>query len=588
MSDNQQTGGFADHDDRNLYAERPPRIADWLTEPIRENRATYIKVGVAAAVINLFGLVTSLFTMTVYDRVVPNEAIESLVALSIGLGLILIFDFVLRILRAYFVDLAGADIDRDVGRRVFDRLMQIRLDSRRGSTGALTGMMRELETLRDFFASASITALVDVPFIILTLAVIALIGGPIVFVPLAMIPLVLIAGLVTKPALDRVSARAMNGGLYKQGVLVESIGALETVKASGAGPMLRKRWIQAIDEHSDNSLRQRLISSIAITVATTVNTLSYAGVVIAGVFLVADGRLTVGGLVACSILSGRAVQPLTTIAGLMSRLSSTRIAYDQVEGMMRQPSEGPVRTPLRPSTTAGTVELRNVSFSYPGKVEKALDSVNLRVAAGERIALIGKVGSGKSTIARLVLGLFEPQEGLVLIDDNDIRQLSPTDMRMRIGTVVQETSLLSGTVRENILLDRPGLDDEEMLRAARLSGTHDFMGGIVNGYDLVLADRGEGLSGGQRQSISIARALAGRPPIMIFDEPTSAMDARSEADLLARLEAELKGRTVILVTHRPSLLRLVDRIAIVDRGKIVRDGPRDTILRDLGQERAAA
>lgn len=566
-----------------LYAERPPRFARWLTEPIRANRPTYLKVAVAAAVINLFGLVTSLFTMTVYDRVVPNNATESLVALSVGLAIILVFDFVLRILRSYFVDLAGADIDRDVGERVFDRLLKIRMDSKRGSTGALTGTMRELETLRDFFASASITALVDVPFILLTLVVIAFIGGPIVFVPLAMIPLVIGAGWLTKPAMDRLSARSMNSGLYKQGVLVESIGALEMVKSSGAAPMLRRRWLSAIDEHGDSSLRQRLVSSIAVTVATTVNTMSYAGVVIVGVFLLADARLTLGGLVACSILSGRAVQPLATIASLLSRLSAVRISYDQLERLMQQPSEELAGRGLAAGRIEGHIELRDVSFTYPDKPEKSLDRVNLIVKPGEHMALIGRVGSGKSTIARLILGLYEPQEGLVLIDGNDIRQLEADELRAKIGAVIQETALLSGSVRENILLDRAGLDDEEMLRAAKLSGTHRFMGSITNGYNLILADRGEGLSGGQRQSITVARALAGRPPILLFDEPTSAMDAASEAELIVRLQEELKGRTLVLVTHRPSLLKLVNRIAIVEGGRIVRDGPRDEVLRNLGQ-----
>lgn len=571
-----------------LYAERPPRFARWLTEPIRDNRATYFKVGLAAAVINLFGLVTSLFTMTVYDRVVPNEAIESLVALSIGLAIVLLFDFALRILRGYFVDFAGADIDRDIGERVFDRLLKIRMESKRGSTGALTGMMRELETLRDFFSSASITALVDVPFIVLTLAVIALVGGPIVFVPLAMIPIVLFAGLASRPALDRLSARSMNGSFLKQGVLVESIGALEMVKSVGASPMLRRRWLKALDDHSDSSLRQRLVSSIAVTVATTINTMSYAGVVIVGVFLIADGRLTMGGLVACSILSGRAVQPLATIAGLLSRLSTVKIAYDQVETMMQQPSETQSQSPLRVGAIDGHLELRGVSFTYPDKPERALDKINLTIAAGEHVGIVGRVGSGKSTLARLILGLYEPQEGIVLIDGYDIRQLAREELRAKIGAVIQETALLSGTVRENILLDRPGLDDEEMIRAARLSGTHRFMGSIVNGYDLILADRGEGLSGGQRQSITIARALAGSPSIYLFDEPTSAMDSASEADLIQRLVEETRGRTLLLVTHRPSLLALVDRIVVVENGRIVRDGPRDKIMADLNPARVPA
>ena len=564
-----------------------PRFAPWLWEPMRRNRGVYGKVALAAVMINLFGLITSLFTMTVYDRVVPNNAISSLVALSIGLLIVVVFDFVLRILRAYFVDIAGADIDHEVGTSVFRRLVNIRLDLKRGSTGQLTSLMRELETLRDFFASASMIAIVDVPFILVTLLFIAAIGGLVVIVPILAIPLVIGAGWLTRPALDRLSARSLREGMSKQGVLVETIGALETVKTSGAAPLLDRRWRRANEAHSDSSLRQRLVSTIAVTVAASANTLAYAGVVIAGVFLIADHRLTTGALVACSILVGRAVQPLGQIAALLARLSATRAAYGQLNALMEQRPEGPVAGSLAPRAFAGRIELKAVEFRYPGAAEKTLDGLNLTIEAGQRVGLIGRIGSGKSTIARLILGLYEPQEGLVLIDGTDIRQFDPAAMRAQIGTALQEPVLLSGSVRENIVLDRAAVDDAELLRAAELSGTHGFMGQLANGYDLALTDRGEGLSGGQRQSISLARALAGRPPILIFDEPTSSIDQASEAALIERLKPELQGRTFIVITHRPALLALVDRVVLIDGGKVLQDGPRDRIIDSL-RPRAAA
>ncbi len=573
--------------DENLVKAREP-FAPWLMEPMRRNRPIYIKVALAAVMINVFALMTSLFTMVVYDRVLPNNAYESLIGLTIGLVIVLIFDFTLKLLRAYFVDVAGARIDREVGATVFERLLTIRLDKKRGSTGALAGIVRELETLRDFFASATITAMVDVPFILITLLVIALIGGQAAIVPLVMVPLVVIVGLLTQPAMDRLSAKAMSHGLNKQTVLVEAIGGLETVKTSNAAPILTRRWIGAIEDHSDTSLRQRLVANIGVTIAGSAQTMAYAGVVIVGVGMIEARELTMGGLIACSILAGRAVAPLGQIAGLLSRLTATRTAYRQLDALMRTPTEGPEGEPLVITRTEGRIEFRNVHFRYPGASEKALEGVNFTIQPGEHVALLGRVGSGKSTIARLILGLYEPEEGVILLDGTDIRQLDPSDLRRRVGNAMQEGLLLSGTVRENIVLGRTGIEDEQMIAATTLSGTHQFMGQIANGYDRKLADRGEGLSGGQRQSIAIARALVGDPPVVLFDEPSSAMDQQSEASLLDRLEVDLANRTFVVITHRTPFLRLVQRVIIVDRGKIVADGPRDAILQQLNRPKAAA
>ena len=569
---------MADHDIKGPA----PRLAPWLMEPIRANKRTYGQVAVAAVLINLFSLVTSLFSMVVYDRVVPNNATESLIALSIGVAIILIFDFVLKSLRGYFIDIAGQSIDRDVGGAIFKRLLSMRMESRKGSAGAFAGLLREFETLRDFFASATLAAVVDVPFIILFLLVIAAIGGSVVWVPLLAVPLVIGAGLLVQPALGRLAAGGMGQGLSKQGVLVETISGLETVKSSSAGPLLAERWAAAVDSHADLSMRQRMVSAIAINVAGSAQQIAYVGTIIVGVFLIARGELTMGGLIACSILSGRCVSPLSQIANLLTRLSHTRTAYRQLNAMMSEVGEvNEEATYLRRSKIDGRIEFRNVIFRYPGSTQRALDDVSFSIDAGERVAILGRVGSGKSTIARLILGLYQPTEGAVFIDDTDVRQIHPDDLRHNVGAVLQDVFLLSGAVRENITLGDAHIDDDEVLRAARVSGTHDFIGQIPNGYDLRLSDRGEGLSGGQRQSIAIARAVAGSRRILLFDEPTSAMDIQSENALIGRLETELAGRTVVLVTHRASMLKLVDRVIILDRGKIVAQGPRDEVLKSV-------
>ncbi len=350
----------------NLIKIPKPRLAPWLMEPMRANRSTYWKVALAAVFINMFGLMTSLFTMTVYDRVVPNNATSSLIALTIGFAIVVIFDFILKLLRAYFVDHAGAQIDRDIGDAVFQRMLAMRLELKKGSTGALAGLMRELEALRDFFASATLTAVVDVPFIILTLVIVAIIGGWVVMVPGIMVPLVIMVGWLTHPALERLSAKAMGEGLQKQSVLVETIGGLETVKTAGAAPLLAHRWRRAVQQHSDSSLRQRLVATIGVTFATSAGTISYAGVVILGVHLIAERELTMGGLIACSILAGRAIAPLAQISQLLSRLTSTRTAYRQLNEMMEMPTEGPEGDALKLANVEGRIEFRNVGFRYPG------------------------------------------------------------------------------------------------------------------------------------------------------------------------------------------------------------------------------
>ncbi|MFC0587789.1 type I secretion system permease/ATPase [Novosphingobium aquiterrae] len=561
------------------------RIAPWLSGPLRKNRAIYTRVALAAVMINVFSLITSLFTMTVYDRVVPNNATDSLIGLTLGLALILCFDFALKLLRAYFVDVAGARIDRDIGKSIFQQILDMRLDLGRSSTGGLAGLVREIETLRDFFASATLTALVDLPFIFITLAVIAMIGGNIVWVPLLLIPVVIITALVAQPVMQKLSAETLGEALGKQAVLVETIGSLETVKSANAGDMLAERWDKAVMGHAGVSLRQRLVSTISINMAGTMQTVAYTGVVIFGVYAIQARTLTMGGLIACSILSSRAVAPLATIAQLLTRINSARTAYRQIDKMMAQPPEGPAGEGIRLQNLAGAIEFRDVDFRYPGAPELALTKVSFRINPGEHVALIGPIGSGKSTIARLIIGLYPPASGLVLIDNTDIRQFTPPSLRAKVGALFQDNVLLTGTIRDNIMLGRDDVDDAEMLRAAQVSGAHDFISQIPNGYDLRLHDRGEGLSGGQRQAIAMARALVGKPPILVLDEPTSSVDTETEARLMQRLKGEFAGRTLILITHRPSLLSLADRVIVMARGRVAMDGPTADVLRQVSRPR---
>ena len=379
----------------------------------------------------------------------------------------------------------------------------------------------------------------------------------------------------------RLSAQTLGEALGKQAVLVETIGSLETVKSANAGGMLSERWDTAVSAHAGASLRQRLVAAVSINIAGSAQMLAYTGVVVFGVFAIVEQKLTMGGLIACSILAGRAVAPLGTIAQLLTRINAARTAYSQIDRIMQQPPEGPAGAGLTLHNMEGSIELRDVDFRYPGAPELALTGVNLRVAPGEHIALIGPIGSGKSTLARLLIGLYPPTSGLVLIDGTDIRQLAPKALRAKVGALFQDNVLLTGSLRENIMLGRDDVDDDEMLRAAKTSLAHEFISRMPNGYDLMLADRGEGLSGGQKQSIAMARALVGKPPIIILDEPTSSVDTDTEARLMINLRAEFAGRTLILITHRPSLLALVDRVIVMAQGRIAMDGTTESINRQV-------
>ena len=559
----------------------PPAAGDWLRAPLWANRALFGQAALAATLINLFALATSLFSMAVFNKVIPNNAAESMLALVIGISLVIVFDFVLRLLRGYFIDIAGQNIDRTLGKALFDRLLGMQLADRRGSNGAFARLLREFETLREFFASATIAALVDVPFVLVFIAVIGVVAPPLMVVPLLAVPIVIGVALGTQPLLSRLSAASFSESLNKQGVLTETIASLETVKTSLAGPLLARRWRTAVSHHAALSLRQRCVAAIAVTIAAAMQSIVYVAALSLGVALIAEQALSVGALVAASMLAGRAVAPLSQIAALLTRLAHTRDAYHALDKVMTKAGEGGDFAPLRRSVLTGRIAFHQVSFQYPGTSQPALENVSFEIAPGERVAIIGTVGSGKSTIARLILGLYQPQSGSVSIGDADLRQLHPDDLRANIGAVLQDVVLLSGSIRDNIALGDPAVSDAAVLRAAQLSGAHDFIGALARGYDVPLADRGEGLSGGQRQAIAVARALVRPKPILVFDEPTSAMDNVTENALINRIEAELADRTMVFVTHRQSMLRLATRIIVIDGGRIARSGSRDVILQSL-------
>lgn len=559
------------------------RQGHWFWSTLAENRWAYSQVLLAAIIANFLSLSTSLFIMVVYDRVLPNEAIESLIALTIGVGLALVFDFLIKSLRAGFIDKAGQRADMVMGRRIFDQILDLQMRARKGSTGALASTLREFETLRDFFTSATLVAVVDLPFILLFIGVIYLIGGPLAIVPALAVPFVLIVGIAVQPVLARLAEKSFSDGQSKQGVLVETLSGLETIKAAGAQRRMRARWEDAIERQSDHGLKSRAVTQFAINATAFAQQGAQVMIVFYGVFLITAGEVSMGALIAAVILTGRTLAPLAQLAQTLTRFNQARTSYRSLDALMQAESERPTGTTWisRPKLQ-GEIRFDNVSFAYPDQTVDALRNVSFTIKPGEKVAVLGRIGSGKSTVARLMLGLYQPRDGAVLVDGIDIRQIDPGDLRRNMGSVLQDIWLFSGTVRENIAIGGTRARDHEIIEAAQIAGVEDFIKRHPAGYDMMLAERGEGLSGGQKQAITLARALLGRPPIMLMDEPTSSMDVQNEAHVIARLKTEMADRTLVIVTHRTSLLELVDRVIVIDQGKVAADGPKSILAKARG------
>ncbi|WP_407495991.1 type I secretion system permease/ATPase [Pseudooceanicola sp. MF1-13] len=568
--------------------EQPAARRHWFWGTLAEHKWSYIQVLVAAAVSNILGLGTSLFTMVVYDRVLPNEAIESLIALTIGVAIALGFDLMIRTLRARFINSAGQTADRKMAQRIFDQILGLR--QKAGvSTGALSSSLREFETLRDFFTSATVIAMVDLPFIFLYIFVIWLIGGPLALVAGAAVPIVILISLAVQPILKRMADAAKEDGQSKQSVLVESIGGLSTIKVTGAAPWLRARWDEAVGLQADHAGRSRDVSQVALNVTSFVQQSAQVLIVFFGVFLIREGVTSMGALIACVILTGRTLGPLAQIAQVLTRINQAATAYRTIDTLMSAEIDRPTdRRWLSRNQVRGDITFDNVVFGYDGPAGPVLNGASFQIQAGEKVAVLGPVGSGKSTLAQLALGLYSPDEGRVLIDGVDLRAIDPGDLRRNMGAQLQDTWLFSGTVKENIAAGAIALSDEHLLQKARIAAVDDFVRLHPHGYDMRMGERGQGLSGGQRQCISLARALIGDPPILVLDEPTANMDVQTEDRVIKALKREVADRTLMVVTHRTSLLALVDRVIVVEQGKVSFDGPKADLLRKLKEQQAKA
>lgn len=559
----------------------------WFWGTLWRYHTIYYQVILGALLINVFALVSPLYVMNVYDRVVPNNAVTTLWVLLIGILIIFAFDFVLRILRSYLIDVVGKKADIIIASSLFQRVLGIQMENKPTSVGAFVNNLREFEVLRDFFTSASLTTLIDLPFVFLYFIFIYYLGGALVVVPLIIVPLVLLSAIIIEKPMREVVSKSLQGAAQKHAILVESITALETVKCLSLEGQMQRKWEEYVSMTAKFGLRSRFFSSLVVSITNYAQQLMMVVTVTVGVYMIHDGTLTLGGLIACNILAGRILAPLSQMANVLTRFQQSRMALEGLNSVMEMPQERPIeRKFLHRPILKGDIVFENVTFKYPNQPIPALDKISFKMSAGERIAIIGHIGSGKSTIQKLILGLYKPESGSIRIDGIDIAQIDPVDLRQNIGYVPQDSLLFFGNVRNNIAITRPWADDIAIANAAKLAGVDHFVNNHPAGFDMPVGERGEGLSGGQRQAIAIARAMLSNPPIWLFDEPTSAMDSQTENELLQRLALYLKNKTMILVTHKLSLLPLVERIIVLDKGHLIMDGPKEKVVKLLTQPRS--
>lgn len=564
--------------------DTPAPTRSWFWGTMNSFRHVYAHAIVASLVVNLVALASPLFVMNVYDRVVPNNATATLWVLASGVFVAFLFDFILRTARSYFVDSAGKNADVVLASKLFEHVMGMRYDARPASAGALAANLREYETLREFFTSATLLSLADLPFALLFILIIALIAGPVALVPLLAVPILLGVGFALQFALREVMGQTQRETFQKHAILVESIEGLDTIKITGSEGRAQRLWERFIGRTARTAMRARFISTIGVNIATLTQNLVSVLVVIVGVYEIAAGNLTTGGLVAASLLSARAMAPMAQLASLLVRLHSSFMSLRSLDKVMKTPLERPHgKSFLHRPQLQGEIEFRDVTFAYPGQSQPALAGVSFQIAAGEKVGIIGRIGSGKSTLARLLTGLYTPNAGAILVDGTDLRQVDPADLRRNIGYVPQDAFLFFGSVRDNVALSAPNVSHAAILRAATIAGVDDFIKRHPEGYDMQVGENGKHLSGGQRDAVTIARALLTDPAILVMDEPTGSMDATAETRLKQRLREILPAKTLLLVTHRPSMLDLVDRVIVVDNGRIVADGQRERVLHALNQ-----
>ncbi len=569
---------YTDENARTLHLKQK----HWFWSTIKLSSGIYKDVLYASLLINLFVLASPLFTMNVYDRVVPNNAIETLWVFAIGVTIVYIIDTFAKFTRTYLLEVAAKKSDIIMSSIIFEKVMDLKMANHPASVGSFASNLKDFDNIRGFLTNVTMIAIIDLPFSVIFLAVVAYIGGNIVLIPFTTMLLILAYAFFIKKPLRASIESTHEASAKKSSILIESLSNIETLKTLGTLNQIQWKWEESTGEIASKSLKSRLLSASIPTITQLLIQLNTVMIIIVGVYKIQEFELTMGGLIAIVILTGRTLAPMGQVAGLMTNYEDTKTSYETLNDIITQPSERPEGKKFveRPAFS-GHIEFVDVTFTYPGNDIPALKNASFVIEPGESVAIIGRIGSGKSTIQKLILGLYEPDSGQVLVDGIDINQIDPADLRKHIGYVSQDIMLFRGTVKDNITFRATHASDGSMIRAAHISGAYEFIKKHPKGYEMPVGERGAGLSGGQRQSIGIARAFLLDAPIMLLDEPSNAMDQITEAKLLENLKKALQDKTALIVTQKMTLLSIVERVIVVDNGKIVIDAPKEEAIKKL-------
>ena len=556
----------------------------WFWGTLSYSKKIYTDVIVASFLINLFVMATPIFTLNIYDRVVPNNAIDTMWVFATGIIVLYIFDLVLKFLRSYFLENAGKKSDIIMSSIIFEQVMNLKMSAKPSSVGPFASNLKDFDSIRGFFTASSIATMIDLPFTIIFLFIIYILGGWIVAIPMMSALLIVLYSLIIRKPLQKSIESSYEASARKNSVLIESLTALETIKALGISGQSQWKWEEATGSVAEKGIKSKNLSNSISTVVNFVVQLNTVAMIIGGVYAISEKELSMGGLIAVVMLGSRMLAPLAQIASLVSNFQQTKTAYEAIDSIMNLPVEREdakkfVQRPL----FEGKIEFQNVSFTYPGAQKKVLDNISFTIHPGESVGIIGTNGSGKTSLEKLILGLYDPDEGSILIDGIDIKQIDPADLRHGVSYVPQDTMLFKGTLKDNIIVRSPDASDEEILIASALSGTKRFVDIHPMGFDMPIGERGEGLSGGQKQSIAIARAFIKPSPIILLDEPTNSMDSTNEIGFINALQKYKQNKTMILISHKNSLLNITNRLILLEQGKILIDGTKEDVVQQLNK-----